>query len=44
MIAMFSDCASLASLDLSHLDTSRVTDMGYMFSSCSSLSSLDLSG
>ena len=31
-------------LDLSGLDTSRVTDMSDMFSGCTSLSSLDLSG
>lgn len=41
--AMFYGCSSLASLDLSGLDTSRVTDMGSMFVRCSSLSSLDLS-
>ena len=41
---MFLGCASLASLDLSGLDTSRATDVGGMFSGCSSLPSLDLSG
>lgn len=41
---MFSYCSSLASLDLSGLDTSSVTDMGWMFSRCSSLVTLDLSG
>ena len=40
---MFSGCMSLASLDLSPLDTSKVTDMSSMFSYCSSLASLDLS-
>ena len=41
---MFSGCASLESLDLSRLDTSKVTGMSGMFSGCASLSSLDLSG
>ena len=41
---MFSGCSSLASLDLSRLDTSKVTRMGCMFSGCSSLPSLDISG
>ena len=41
---MFYDCSSLATLDLSGLETSKVTNMGYMFDDCSSLSSLDLSG
>ena len=41
---MFRSCSSLAELNLSSFDTSKVTDMGYMFSSCSSLASLDLSG
>ena len=40
---MFSGCSLLRSLDLSGLDTSRVTDMSYMFHNCSSLESLDLS-
>ncbi len=39
----FSDCSSLASLDLSGIDTSNVTDMGYMFYNCTSLTALDLS-
>ena len=39
----FYDCASLQSIDLSGLDTSRVTSMSFMFSGCSSLASLDLS-
>ena len=43
MNGMVYGCSSLASLDLSPLDTSRVTDMDYMFSGCSSLASLDLS-
>ncbi|WP_220398675.1 BspA family leucine-rich repeat surface protein [Adlercreutzia equolifaciens] len=41
---MFSNCFSLASLDVSGLDTSSVTDMSGMFSSCRSLASLDVSG
>ncbi len=41
---MFCDCKSLSSLDLSGLDTSKVTYMGSMFSGCSKLPSLDLSG
>ena len=40
---MFYGCSSLASLDLSGLDTSDVTDMSGMFYGCSSLTSLDLS-
>lgn len=41
---MFENCSSLTSLDLSHLDTSKVTDMSGMFSGCSNLTSLNLSG
>ena len=41
---MFSDCSGLMSLDLSHFDTSNVTDMREMFADCSGLTSLDLSG
>ena len=41
---MFNGCSSLASLDLSGLDTSHVTSMYDMFYGCSGLSSLDLSG
>ena len=41
---MFFGCSSLASLDLSGLDTSSVEDIERMFSGCSSLASLDLSG
>ena len=40
---MFSGCSLLTSLDLSGLDTSRVTGMYRMFYGCSSLESLDLS-
>ena len=38
----FYDCKSLRSVDLSGLDTSKVTDMSDMFYNCSSLASLDL--
>ena len=41
---MFSGCSSLASLDVSGWDTSKVTNMAGMFEGCSSLASLDLSG
>ena len=40
---LFSGCTSLASLDLSGLDTSSVTSMRYMFYFCTSLASVDLS-
>ncbi|WP_321974028.1 BspA family leucine-rich repeat surface protein [Paratractidigestivibacter sp.] len=42
--SMFHDCSSLASVDLSGLDTSSATSMAEMFSGCSSLASVDLSG
>ena len=41
---MFYGCVSLTSLNLSHFDTSNVTDMRGMFRNCSSLTSIDLSG
>ncbi|MDR3242137.1 MAG: BspA family leucine-rich repeat surface protein [Lactobacillaceae bacterium] len=41
--AMFIDCRSLKSLDLSSFNTSNGKDMNFMFSTCSSLDSLDLS-
>lgn len=44
MTAMFADCSSLSTLDLSGFNTSQVTDMSNLFSFCSSLASLDLSG
>ena len=44
MSAMFIDCTSLTSLDLSDFDTSSVTDMSAMFDHCTDLTSLDLSG
>ena len=43
MHEMFSDCASLETLDIGDWDTSYAAEMNYMFSGCSSLTSLDLS-
>ena len=53
MAGMFSGCSSLTSIDVSHLNTSKVTTMGAgrdteghsigMFKDCSSLTSLDVS-
>lgn len=43
LYAMFYDCNSLASIDLSEWGTSNVTNMGSMFVNCESLTSLDLS-
>jgi len=40
----FAALTNLASVDLSGLDTSSVTDMGEMFSGCGKLTSLDVSG
>ena len=40
---MFSLCHSLATLDLSMFDTSRVKDMSRMFYECVSLETVDLS-
>ena len=40
---LFHGCSNLISLDLSNLDTSGVTNMGYMFSGCSKLTSLNIS-
>ena len=40
---LFYGCSSLASVDLSGLDTSEVTSLSSMFTDCSSLTSLDLS-
>ena len=44
MRAMFHNCSSLTSLDLSNFKTDKVTDMSYMFYRCKSLTSLDVSG
>jgi len=41
---MFYRCGSLTELDVSGLDTSKVTDMSYMFYRCGSLTELDVSG
>ena len=43
MFAMFSDCKSLTSIDVSNFNTSNVTDMCEMFSECTSLTSIDVS-
>ena len=43
MIAMFYECSSLNSLNLSTFNTSSVTNMDFMFFRCKSLRSLDLS-
>lgn len=41
---LFSQIRSLKSVDLSGLDTSNVTDMGYMFQAASALTSVNLNG
>ena len=41
---LFQGLDNLASIDLSGLDTSNVTDMGSMFRGCSALKSLNLKG
>ena len=43
MEAMFGECNSLASIDLSKLNTEEVETMYGMFYSCSSLTSIDVS-
>ena len=43
MRSMFYNCKSLKSLNLSNIDTSRVTDMNSMFKNCLSLKNLDIS-
>lgn len=40
---MFNGCSGLTTLDVSNLDTSKVTDMFAMFANCVNLTSLDLS-
>lgn len=39
---MFSNCISLATLDLSNWDTSRVTSMKSMFNNCTSLTTVKM--
>lgn len=43
MEAMFSNCSSLTSLDLSSFDTSHVTNMWMMFQFCEKLANLNIS-
>ena len=40
---MFMDCRGLTSLDVSHFNTQKVTNMEHMFNRCSGLTSLDVS-
>ena len=40
---MFAECESLTNLDVSHFDTSQVTDMSEMFFRCYDLTTLDVS-
>lgn len=43
MYAWFFECNNLLSVNLSRLDTSKATSLGYAFSRCKSLTDLDLS-
>lgn len=43
MYAWFFECNNLLSINLSRLDTSKTTSLGYAFSRCKSLTDLDLS-
>ena len=43
MTAMFNECTSLSSIDVSNWNTSNVTNMSWLFYGCSSLTSLDVS-
>lgn len=43
MYAWFFECNNLVSVNLSKLDTSKTTSLGYAFSRCTSLTDLDLS-
>ena len=43
MCAMFENCSSLTSLDLSHFNTANVTNVSWMFRGCTGLTNLDLS-
>lgn len=40
---IFLSCNSISNLDLSHFNTSNVTNMSYMFNGCNNLTNLDLS-
>ena len=40
MAAMFHYCSGLTSLDVSHFNTQKVTDMSFMFSDCSALATI----
>ena len=40
---MFGDCINIISIDMTGMDTSKVTTMSYMFYNCNKLNSLDLS-
>ena len=40
---MFGSCKALTSLDVSHFNTTKVTDMTSMFQNCEKLTTLDLS-
>ena len=43
MVSTFVSCTNLKSLDVSNLDTRKVTTMYSLFESCTSLEELDLS-
>ena len=43
MGSMFANCVALSSIDLSHFNTAKVTDMESMFQGCTGLTALDLS-
>lgn len=43
MAYMFNQCSKLTELDVSHFNTSKVTNMSRMFQACLNLNSLDLS-
>ena len=44
MVAMFSGCYELITLDVSGFNTNNVSDMVNMFGDCSALTMLDVSG